>query len=287
MTVTWLTSGPDPTAAGLPSPLFIYHVPKTGTTTVYAAPHRALAVAYAGRRQAFPDFEPPMIGRLDDPALLTESGVIEGRFGLVASHLPYGFHRRFGHDFQLMPLLREPFARIVSGYTYACMRAASAPTQDGFQAHFEAAENRNAATRQLGGSAEAAIDNLERDFNLFGTVEHIHTALERLLGTMNLPNVLIERLDATAPEYRLDLSPFRDTVRALNAEDVALFDHIAQSPRVPSPLPSRPPHPLSVLVRETDNNRQSTIETRVVPTGSLGNPGELPPEAFRHLFDGT
>lgn len=56
----------------------------------------------------------------------------------------------------------------------------------------------------------------------------------------------------------------------------------------PAPDMDAPEHPVTVLVRETSNDRQSTIDSKVVPTAKVAEAASgcpMTPSAFQALFD--
>ncbi|GAB6053857.1 hypothetical protein JCM17960_26770 [Magnetospira thiophila] len=271
--------------------LYLYHLPKTGSSTVFSALRGAAGLVFDRVRQAYPGFQPPFVGRLDDEGKLHDD-TINLDVGLMASHRPFGFHQRFPCHFTLMTVLRDPLGRCLSAYTYDAMRHRLAVSADGFRAHFEAPQNQNVMTALLSGKApgeplderdlQRAIHHLRMDFGFFGSSSHIPALCSAYLQWSDLPNVVVDRINRTEPAYRLDGAPFAAEVLGLNILDQALFlfarDHARLSP--PEPMSPGAPHDLTLLLRQTTNDTSVRGLARVVPTEWI------PPEARQTAFNG-
>ena len=86
------------------------------------------------------------------------------------SHLNYGSHQDFHQDFNLATMLREPFKRALSNYTYSCMRKQQKPSIDGFKAYFREPEQINMMNKQLTPdplqiNAQNTFKNLSENFH--------------------------------------------------------------------------------------------------------------------------
>ncbi len=274
--------------------LFIYHLPKTGTSTVFNA-LRASALLFLGRlKAAAPGFAPPLVGRLDDDRDPSDLDA-----GLIASHRPFGVHERLPCRVTLLTVLRDPVARVQSSYTYDCMRKGIRISERAYRDHFHRQENLNAMTRQLAGlppgapvgpaDLDRAIANLRRHFALFGTDRHIPELCEAYLRWNRLPNVVVDRINRTEPAYRLEGHPFADEIAALNPYDRALYllarDH--PSLAVGDSETRGDPHEMTVLVRQTANDATVRGHYRAVPTERIPNAArrrDLDPRWVERLF---
>ncbi|MCW5699161.1 MAG: hypothetical protein KIT00_04910 [Rhodospirillales bacterium] len=222
-----------------------------------------------------PVFEPPVNGRIDFET--DDPRVFNGRYAVVGSHHSFPFHRRFATDFKLVTVLRDPYRRIVSAYSYGCMRAKRAPALDAFVAFFRDPNNQNIATKTFASDtaapqpdADAAFEILHRHFWLFGVTEHIDAIASGYLSHCGFPNVLMERLNSTRPEYRIDATAFEDEIRALNRADCQLYDLVRKENRVPL-LPKVPQtlHCHTVVVKEAENSDKCISVTDPLPTRDL------------------
>ncbi|CCQ74779.1 hypothetical protein [Magnetospira sp. QH-2] len=278
--------------------LYIYHLPKTGTSTVFSALRGAAGLLFHHIRRAHPGFEAPFIGRLDDEGKMTADH-IELNGGVIASHRPFGFHRRFSHVYHLATVLRDPISRVRSAYTYDAMRHRQPVTSDGFRAHFEAARNRNVMCALLSGQVadkaltninmEQSINNVSTAFSLAAPSTHIADLCESYLQWGGLPNVVIDRINRTEPAYQLDVTPFAEEIATLNQMDQSLFDAVAAHPRLTPPEPVEPgePHGLTLLMRQTVNDISVRGLARSVPTHWIPDDArqrQFDPDLFAALF---
>jgi hypothetical protein len=277
------------------SPWFFYHVPKCGGQTLFNAVRAPLqAMLQMIRNQT--GAAVPGIARFDDEPI--DAAALAARHALVVSHLPFGTHERFAGTFKLVTVLRDPVARVRSAYCYGCMRAGETPTAAGFAAFFRDPDNRNVAARQLSGQREAAAEAdaeaarraLRDHFALFGTVERMADLCSAILSDYNLPNVLMENLNATLPEYRKAFPECDDEVRELNAADGALFEFARDHPRLGPETDGggRETHPLTCLIRARQNEDEAAFTQIARPTAALaakmdGSGGY--PGSFAQLYE--
>lgn len=273
-----------PPSAEPPASLFFYHIPKTGGLSFWLAMLHAFVQGWPA---AWPQRK---IGRLDAPlpAYVDDASpdrIIPGSFIFAASHHGYGLHRLLGPGVRLTTMLRDPYSRVVSDYSYTCMRGNRAPSPHDFQSFFRAPENRNRMTRQIGATWPAAsthpdpdpagaISRLENEFESFVTLGDLPDLLSRYLNIFGLPSVLMERLNRTAPEFRFDASAWRDEIIERNAADVVLYDHVALHRRLPPAPPAAGPlNARTLLVREAATQprmaEQATLHDTVALHASL------------------
>ena len=215
--------------------IFFYHCPKTGGMTINHALQHALACLSAVQQQNL------FLGRVDDINVPPGKRVAKPS-AFVATHLPFGAHRKIGQEFDLITVLRDPVARVVSGYTYTCMRQDKKPDPGEFREYLALPENVNGMVRQLSGSEcrqtlgdadlKQAIENLQRHFVIYVTTGHIPSLISAYLSRFRAPNVLMENANQTLSEYKMDHAPFDEEIRHLNALDMALFDFVRDSPRL-------------------------------------------------------
>jgi hypothetical protein len=279
--------------------IFLYHVPKTGGTTFFSAISAAFSLLFHIVRQQSPGAALPDVARFDDPALANLPRVAKDHV-FAASHLPYPFHAKFPHPFSLMTILRDPYRRVLSSYTYACMRKGKSPSQAEFAIFIRRPENIAVQVKQLIGrqpqeavtieDGARAVELLQGKFSFYGTTDHIAALTSAILQWNCLPNVLIDHLNKTEQHYRFDGQALEDEVRALNAAEAPLFALAHANPAL-SP-PGAPaggvlPHPRTVLVRETENAGQSGGRLKGVATSTIVDrivDGRLPKAEFDRLF---
>ena len=274
---SWYEGGAPTDGAVGHDRIFIYHVPKTGTTTLFQAIRSSALHHFSLLERQGKGIVAPLMVRCDDHRFSRLSD-IAGDFFLVASHLPFGFHGKFSQDFKFVTVLRDPFQRVLSAYTYGCMRAQSRPCIDGFRAFFREERNRNVAVKQLSGlpaevqaprkAVVAAIRNLIEHFYMYGTTADISRICSAILKKNGMPNVWIDNLNRTEPEYRMNGRGFRREVETLNDLDCRLYRIVDGNPRI-AELQSRPISPLTVLIREIANDDMSKAEAKCVLTDSI------------------
>jgi len=255
--------------------LMFYHIPKTGGLYVYNALSSALQLQSKLVIASYPRFPGFGVARVDSREDI--GGVDSG--WLVGTHLPYGWHldHKFATPFQLFTLVRDPFERVLSSYTYNCMRSDKRPVAAEFLEFAAQPENCDTMVRHFcGGTPESRVDVaralviLERDFLAYDTTDHIPGMIEGLLTYANLPNVMIGgKINYTMSEYKLDVAELRPQVEALNRADVDFYAEIKVHPRR-LPLPaSEGYHPVTVLLQESGASEGSQTRVLSVKTDVL------------------
>lgn len=279
--------------------LYIYHLPKTGTSTVFTALMAAIEFQCGVISRRVPGFVPPIVGRVGDHRC-ADRRPNDANAVLLASHCPFGYHERFRVDFDLMTVLRDPFERVLSDYTYGCMRAGRPPTAAAFRDFYRAPENANVMTKQLAGldpqqmadagNVRTAIDRLRDRFLLYGTSRDIPALCEAYLAVCRLPNVIVDRLNRTDPAYRLDGRLFEAEIRDLNRLDQALYLFARDHPRTAIEGAGAPAGAVSdatVLVKQVRNDSAMKGHFGGIPTNSI-HPGDrrrnFDTELFEDLF---
>lgn len=255
--------------------LMFCHIPKTGGMFVHNCLSSALLLQSrlaAAANPGFPGFQAYRIDKPEDKERLNF-------LSLVASHLPYGWHREYDSSppFELFTLVRDPFDRVLSGYTYNCMRNGNTPVMEEFLAYAALPENCNNMVRYFsGGELDSPLDVarvlaiLNNDFLAFDTMAHITGMIEGLLTHANLPNVMVKgKINFTLDAYKLDASAIRPEIEALNRADAELYAEIEARPRrLPLPDGQRY-HPATVLLREVGGSEASLTALQSIGTAQL------------------
>lgn len=251
--------------------LMFYHIPKTGGLYLFNSLASALLIQSrlaTSVNPRFPGFESHRIDSQEERERINS-------LWLVGTHLPYGWHLEHNPKppFELFTLVRDPFDRVLSDYTYNCMRSSKRPSLDEFRDFAALPEHCNAMVRHFcNGSPDAAqaIAILQRDFLAYDTNAHIPEMLEGLLTYANLPNLMIGgRINYTFDEYKLDASELRPQFEALNRADMEFYAEVQANPRR-LPIPeSDGYHPASVLVKETGSSGGSLTRMQAMATPQL------------------
>lgn len=255
--------------------LMFYHIPKTGGSYVYNALSGALLLfsqIIIANNPRFPGFKSDRIDKPEAKAWLDH-------LWLAATHLPYGWHLDYkSHPpFQLFTVVRDPFERVVSDYTYTCMRSGKRPAVEEFLDFSALEANRNIMVRHFcGGNLDShldvarVMDILERDFLAYDTTHHIPEMIEGLLNYANLPNVMVEgKINYTLDEYKLDVAGLRSQIEAENQADLELYAEIRDHPRRLSIPAGETYHPATILMRETGSSEGSMTLFQSIATGPL------------------
>jgi hypothetical protein len=255
--------------------LMFYHIPKTGGLYVYNAVGSALLLLSQLTKASHPRFPGFEMARIDSRE---DMGRVNS-LSLVGTHLPYGWHLDYksAPPYQLFTLVRDPFERVLSNYTYNCMRSGKKPSAAEFLEFAALPENCDTMVRHFCGGTPAsrpdvahALGILERDFLAYDTVEHIPDMIEGLLTYANLPNVMVGgKINYTMDEYKLDAAELRPQIEALNRADVEFYAEIQAHPRrLPIPA-SEGYHPATVLLRESGASEGSQTRIQSVKTDVL------------------
>jgi len=257
------------------SRLMFYHIPKTGGSYVYNSLRGALLLLsqiITANNPQFPGFKSH---RIDTP----EAREWINHLWLVATHLPYGWHLDFKPTpaYQLFTLVRDPFERVLSDYTYSCMRKGKRPAMEEFLDFAALEENRNIMVRHFcGGTPDSHLDVakvmgiLERDFLAYDTTEHIPDMIEGLLNYANLPNVMVEgKVNYTLDEYKLDAADLRSQIEDKNRADLELYSEIQAHPRRLLIPAGESYHPATILMQEAGGREESLMRFQSISTPQL------------------
>jgi hypothetical protein len=255
--------------------LMFYHIPKTGGLYVYNALGSALLLLSQLTKASHPQFPGFEVGRIDAREDMARINTL----WLVGTHLPYGWHLdyKLATPFKLLTLVRDPFERVLSNYTYNCMRSDKKPDAAEFLEFAALPENCDTMVRHFcGGAPDSPLDVahalgiLERDFLAYDTIEHIPQMIEGLLTYANLPNVMVGgKINFTMNEYKLDAAELRPQVEALNRADAEFYAEIKANPRR-LPLPaSESYYPATVLLKESGARDGSQTRVQSVKTDQL------------------
>jgi len=173
-------------------PLFFYHVPKTGGLSFFIALTAAhnFVSKRADRLGALGS--ETRIERFDEPP--PHRRCYQDGYALLASHGGFGLHRRFRQSFLLTTIVRDPFGRVRSDYTYTSMRQGRPVSGPGFEAMLRDESNRNRSVKQLAGCHRfdqpaapglyrQAIETLDQAFHSFGTHQDVLPSLEAWINT--------------------------------------------------------------------------------------------------------
>lgn len=256
-------------------PTFFYHIKKTGGMSLYYS----TCLPASSLNQTLIPSEYTRILKCDTAEGLEELSKvpISGK-SLILSHLPYGSHNNICTDFHLATILRAPYKRVLSHYTYNCMREQVNPNVEEFKKFYRDENMVNVMAKQLGsnvvdltseGAAINVYQHLQQNFQYFGVMEHIDTFIEYYLNSFQLPNVLMEPTNVTLPEYKLDGSECYDEIISLNNIDQELYKLVKDKPRIPDKLTGINVSNYTCLVHEREKEIRSSCAGTCIKTENL------------------
>ena len=119
-------------------------------------------------------------------------------------------------------------------------------------------------TREHG---QLAIKLLHEKFHTFAMNNHIEELISAYLAEMGLPNIVMERINQTLPEYQIDLDNMREHVEEANFVDCCLIEEIRSLPKIPhTNVDEVEIAPLTVIVREMGSAKDSAATSIGMPT---------------------
>ena len=265
-------------------PVFFYHLPKTGGISF------STSLAYAWKEHGAEN----LISRIGNEQHLNaiNNQVIQGKdVKLVSSsNLNYGAHKRISTKFNLVAFFREPYSRIISHYSYLCMRERKIPKEKEFREFFTDIENVNLMTKRICTesinnneqvSAQAAVNNLQKNFHAYANCKDVNRIIEYYLSVNRLPNIFMERINKTSPEYVFDGSQYKDEIIALNQEDVSLYNFVNENPRIPILNAINDNVSIStVVLYEKINKRKTSSISMTINTSDFVNKLDKKPEYY-------
>lgn len=255
-------------------PLFLYHARRTGGMAFYNTLFHAIDFTHSWMQ--VDEKDRPKMGRVEISDFPPE--LFKEYFLLVGSHAPLGLHHKFNYNFQLTSLFRDSFPRVRSMYLSRCMRKQVQPTQFGFEKFFASSENCNGTTKQLCGlrpqntkvtkeHLELAKQVLLNKFHSFAMNDHIEELISVYLTEMGLPNIVMERVNQTIPEYQIDLNDMRKHVEEINSLDCHLIEEIRTLSHIPhTDVDEVEIAPLTVIVRELGSAKETAATSIAMPT---------------------
>ncbi|KAA5605228.1 hypothetical protein F1188_11690 [Roseospira marina] len=268
MTLDYFEGAPTPRQPKA-QPYFMYHIKKTGGISILSA----IRLSFGQFRKELIEkgivLPENLTGRIDNMEQLdlTDKNV-EIRAMFIASHLPFGAHEKLQQDFRLITVLRRPWPRCLSNYSYLKMRSGTAPRLAEFDAFIADESNCNVMTKQLSGCLpeqpineddfNRALHNLKAHFHAFGVEPDLPYITSDILKANGLPNVVSERINPTAAAFKLSCDE-SDAFKARNAWDIQLYDYVSKNPRRPE-ADDVPPSPDTVLIREVGDHEKSCVQ---------------------------
>jgi len=257
-------------------PLFFYHIPKTGGIS-FSSPLMFSAIRSFARikTEVNPVFVQPITARVEENSQINNPKNIPYNF--VCGHVNWGWHERCESDFFFSTIIRSPLSRVLSSYNYKCMREQRLPKREEFIDFFRNKDNQNVSCKLLNpdksgacASGKSVFEHLQENFHSYITPTQINDLLAYYLSLYGFPNVIMEQVNATLAQYKLDGSEFLDELAELNREDLVLFKLVQNAPRLPildtldDSIADR-----IVVFNETEKELRSTMTSTEISTSQF------------------
>jgi len=225
-------------------PLIVFsHIPKSAGTSF----NSAIIAAYGQK-----GVENCLVGRIYSTNLLEIKDKIT-KFennglsvkGFISSTIPNITINTFNVPVRLITIIRGAVDRVISHYTYQCMREKTPSSISGLIEFYKSEDNQNVSCKTLMGKSnikegdgKACYELLQELYYAYCPVNKINTLTMSVLSTEGLPNVVIAKENYTLPEYKLTAIP-EDVIKDilnLNLEDNILSEYVLNNYRIPNPV---------------------------------------------------
>ena len=230
-------------------PIFFYHIPKSAGISFKAA--LACAIRVKAFSQGLPlakqDFRFDMYFS-ESYSIFSKSRIRtevklshqfwynpDNKYLFIPAWAPFGYHNKFGKEFNLVTIVREPYSRIVSRFRYLSWLKLLEYSEDSFIDFFRADPQINHQSKILSGNDNYSnSDNLKlramanlQYFHAYTTIDNTDTLLTQLLSEYNLTNVISKRLNVS-PSWtiEIDFEKHKDEILSMNSQDVELYEYV-------------------------------------------------------------
>ncbi len=199
--------------------------------------------------------------------------------GILASHL--GIKRLFKEKIvpkdHVITILRPPIERLLSLFSYNCMRANRLPELDEFMDFISQPDNINKICFSLDTEEDSPVDTLENKIreSFFACIDvgRSKFLLGELLGRNHLPNVLKENINQTLPDFKLKKEDLPDSslkkISRLNAKDLDLYQRFKTVPLEPEILITGKINFETLLISDNQTQERSKSSSIVIKTDPI------------------
>ncbi len=200
-------------------------------------------------------------------------------YGILTSHL--GIKRLSEEPIipmdNIITILRNPVDRLISSFSYTCMRANKIPTLDELDRHIALSENINKISFLLDKKSDSNMDDLEnsiRDsFFACMDIKDSKFLLGELLSRNNFANVIKENINQTLVKFKLKKEDIPDRIlnkiKTLNAKDLDLYERFKANPVTPKFLKSGQLNPQTLLISDDQTQEKSQVSFGIAQTNPL------------------
>lgn len=250
-----------------PKPLFFYHIKKTGGMTLDLVLRQNVSQLENYLRSEYnsPNYRALLCARIDkNTSGLDKLDQIE--FMFLCGHLNYGIHHKISRPIDTLAVFREPYSRVLSEYTYQCMRRGKIGSKDGFHEFIKQPENMNTMCKAMcrdeaTWTLEEAKANMD-ELTYIGLTKDLKIIIEHYLSSFGLPNVLTPRINSTSNDFLIKDYPFREDFYEINKDDINLFKYAIATNRLPKT--KRHSEAVSDLTTILHEQKQKDLKLHVV-----------------------
>ena len=257
--------------------LLFLHIPKCGGISLMHNLNQSLIYAYSGSQVQ------PLTGRVDDQENLSillqgiaQAGIDFGQTpAIFTSHLPLQDLKKINPKGRPFTLLRDPIDRLLSEYSYDCMRADRLPAVDDFLVFSRKEANKNIMQKMINGaqSGQQLEDFIRQHFIACVDIKKMDSLLEVLLTRLQLNNVLMEPLNPTLKKYQLKKQALSqgqiEEVSGYNGVDIDLHRRFKAKPLLPEILKSDQIQRNTTIAADNQLRNRSEVSLMQYPTNKL------------------
>ena len=219
-------------------PYLFFHIPKSagmslvsGITSCFEEMKRELPYQVWYGRSDSPKAQDDQVGIQAARQCIQEHGA-DSVGGFIGSHSPMMVVEEAQIEFKMITVLRSTVDRVLSAFSYDCMRCNKIPSAIGLQEFINRPKQINVTVKTLlgiesltGGEADIAANLLKEYFYAYCFIEDINLLISSILSLENLPNLHIGRENRTIDTFRYQPTDSEILqIKQLNQEDEALIN---------------------------------------------------------------
>lgn len=154
--------------------------------------------------------------------------------GIIASHIPNKVLNSANTRFKFITVLRDPIDRVMSAFTYDCMRNDIIPTSILLNDFVKKQDNQDVMTKTLlgintikGGEGVVSANMVKESFYAYCFVSDLNELIESLITESGLPNIVLGSENQTLEKFKYKgTESDRQLIASMNKEDVELVNEI-------------------------------------------------------------
>jgi hypothetical protein len=198
--------------------------------------------------------------------------------GIIASHIPNYILQKINHPFKFITVLRDPVDRVISAFTYDCMRNSTEPSKSRLIEFINDESNRNISVKTLlgidelsGGEGKVAAGLIKESFYAYCFVQDIDELTSAILSKEGLPNLVMGKENQTLNQYKYYANDDdRKLITSLNTEDCLLVSTLKMnSKQIPEIEKTSKLSSITIRVKGAQTSNKYEGEAMSVSTESL------------------